>query len=81
MLAEQQTLTIQKAIDLKAQHHAAGDLPKVVGIYQQILEATSNQPVALNYLGMIANQVGKHNIAFDFISKPLTNKLTLALVH
>ena len=59
MLAEQQTLTIQKAIVLKAQHHAAGDLPKVVGIYQQMLEANPNQPVAHNYLDMIANQVGK----------------------
>ena len=72
MPAEQeQTLAIQEAIDLAVQHHAAGDLPKAEGIYQQILQADPNQPIALHYLGMIAHQVGKNDIAIDLISKAI----------
>ena len=37
--SEQQTLTLQEAIDLGIAHHKAGDLPKAEGIYNQILEA------------------------------------------
>jgi predicted TPR repeat methyltransferase len=68
---QQQTLTIQQAIDLGLQHHSAGDLPKAESIYQQILQAEPNQPVVLRLLGTIALQVGKHEIAVDLIGKAL----------
>ena len=69
---EEQTLTIQQAIDLAVQHHTAGDLPKAEGIYQQVLQAEPNQPVALHLLGVIAHQVGKNDISVDLITKALT---------
>ena len=35
---EQQTLTLQQALDLALQHHVAGRLPEAENIYQQILQ-------------------------------------------
>ena len=67
----QKTLTIQEALDLAVQHHSAGRLPEAEGIYQQILEANPNQPVALRLLGTLAHQVGKNDLAVDLISKAL----------
>ena len=37
---QEQTLTIQQALDLAVQHHNAGDLPKAEGFYQQVLQNT-----------------------------------------
>ena len=47
---QEQTQTIQQAIDLAVQHHQAGDLPKAESVYQQILQTDPNQPVALHLL-------------------------------
>ena len=66
----QQTLAIQESIDLALQHHTAGRLPEAESIYQQILQADPNQPVALHLLGVIAHQVGKNDIAVDLIGCP-----------
>ena len=73
MPAEQeQTLPIQQALELAIQHHTAGDLPKAEGIYNQIIQAEPNQPVALHLLGVIAHQVGKNDISVELITKALT---------
>ncbi len=77
----QQTLTIQQAIDLAVQHHNAGRLPEAEGIYTQVLQAEPNQPVALHLLGVIAQQMGKNDIAVDFISKALAIKPDYAEAH
>ena len=69
--SEQQTLTLQQALDLAVQHHAAGDLSKAESIYQQVLKSDPNQPVALHLLGVVAHQSGKNDIAVDFITKAL----------
>ena len=71
---EQQTLTTQQAIDLAVQHHNAGRLPEAESICQQILKSDPNQPVALHLLGVIAHQVGKHDIAVDLITMALAIK-------
>ena len=68
---EQQTLAIQESIALAVQHHNAGDLAKAEGLYQQVLQADPNQPVALHLLAVIAHQVGKNDIAVDLIGKAL----------
>ena len=80
-LEQGQPLAIQQAIDLAVQHHIAGDLPKAEGIYQQILQANPNQPIALNLLGVIAQQVGKNDIAADLITKAITIKPDYAEAH
>jgi protein O-GlcNAc transferase len=80
-MTEEQTLTIQQAIDLALQHHTAGDLPKAEGIYQQILQVDPNQPFALHLLGVITHQVGKNDIAVDLINKAITIKPNFAEAH
>ena len=72
--SKQHTLTIQQAIDLGIEHQTAGRLPEAEGIYQQILQADPNQPIALHLLGLIARQVGKNKIAVDLITKALVIK-------
>ena len=79
--AGQQTVTIQQALDLAVQHHSEGRLPEAEGLYQQILQADPNQPVALHLLGLIAHQVGKNDIAFDLITKALAVEPDYAEAH
>ena len=74
MSEQQQSLTIQQAIDLGVQHHNAGDLTKAEGIYKQILQSDPDQPVALHLLGVIAHQVGKNDVAVDLITRALAIK-------
>ena len=71
---QEQTLTIQQAVDLAVQHHQAGNLPEAESIYQQILQAEPNQPVAMHLLGVIAHQSGKNDIAVNLITKALAIK-------
>ena len=78
---DQQTLVIQESIDLALQHHAAGRLPEAESIYQQILQADPNQPVALHLLGVIAHQGGKHDTAVDLITKALAISPDSAEAH
>ena len=80
-MTEQQTLTIQQAIDLGVQHHNAGHLPEAENIYNQILKAEPAQPVVLHLLGVIAHQVGKNDITVDLISKALAIKPDFAEAH
>jgi len=78
---QEQTLAIQQAIDLAVQHHQAGDLPKAEGIYQQILQADPNQPIALHFLGLIAHQIGESDRAAIIISDALKIKPDYAEAH
>ena len=77
MSEQQQTLTIQQAIDLGVQHHTAGHLTEAESIYKQVLEADSNQPVALNLLGVVAHQLGKKDKVIDLITKVPKTQLIL----
>ena len=79
--SSQQTLTLQEALDLGVQHHNAGDLPKAEGIYNQILEADPDQPVALHLLGVIAHQTGNNEKAVELIEKALTLQPDYAEAH
>jgi len=79
--AQQQTLTIQQALDLAGKHNNAGDLPKAESICRQILQADPNQHVALHLLGVIAQQVGKNEIAEKFITKAIDIKPDYAEAH
>jgi tetratricopeptide (TPR) repeat protein len=77
----QRTLTIKEALELAVQHHGAGRLPEAEGVYQKILQADPNQPVAVHMLGVVAHQVGKNDIAVDLITKSLAIKPDQAEAH
>mgnify|MGYP000904998824 FL=1 len=81
MSEQQQTLTIQQAIDLAVQHHNAGRLPEAENIYQQILQSEPNHPTALHLLGVIAHQVGKNDVAVDLITRAIAIDPDLAEAH
>ena len=81
MPEQQQTLTIQQAIDLGVQHHKAGRLPQAESIYKQILQSDPDQPAALHLLGVIAHQTGKNDTAVDLITQALALKPDLAEAH
>ena len=58
-----QRLSIQQALDLALQEHGAGRFSEAEGLYQQVLQADPNQPVALHLLGVIAHQNGNNDVA------------------
>lgn len=58
-----------------------GDLQRAENIYHKILQIDPNQPVALHHLGVAAHQVGKNDIAVDYISKALSIRPGYAEAH
>jgi predicted O-linked N-acetylglucosamine transferase (SPINDLY family) len=81
MSEQQQTLSLQQAIDLAVQHHNAGRLPEAENTYQQILQSEPNHPTALHLLGVIAHQTGKNDKAVDLITKALGLKPDYVEAH
>lgn len=76
-----QALDIPKTLDAAVKHHSAGRLPRAEQLYQQVLQADPDQPVALNLLGVIARQRGDHAGAVDLITKALAIKPDMAEAH
>jgi tetratricopeptide (TPR) repeat protein/SAM-dependent methyltransferase len=69
--AKKRMLSLQQALEFAAGHLKAGRLSQAKKIYQQILQVTPNQPIALNLLGVIAHSMGRSDIAIDLITKAL----------
>jgi tetratricopeptide (TPR) repeat protein/SAM-dependent methyltransferase len=69
--------TLQAAVG----HHQAGRLSQAEAIYQQILQMAPNHPDALHLLGMIAYQLGKHDIAVELINRALVFVPDFAEAH
>ena len=51
--------------------HRAGNLPEAERLYQQILSVEPQHADALHLLGVLANQVGKADLAVDLISRSI----------
>ena len=79
--SEQQTLSLQQALDLAVKHHTAGDLLRAESIYNQILVSEPDQPQALHLLGVIAHQGGHNDAGFELIGKALAIKPDYAEAH
>ena len=60
-------LSLNQAYDLAMLHHQAGRLVEAEQIYRQILAVQPNHADSLHYLGVIAHQAGRHDIAADLI--------------
>jgi len=63
--------TISEALAIAIQHHEGGRLQAAEQIYRQILEVEPSQPDALHNLGVLAHQVGKHEVAIEYIGKAI----------
>ena len=57
--------TLQRAIE----HHQAGRLPQAEALYREIIALDPNCADALHLLGVVALQVGRHEIAVDLIRR------------
>src|SRR3979409_391375 len=64
--------SVPKAIQAALEHHQAGRLSQAEAHYRQILQAEPNHPDALHNLGVMASQVGKHEIAVELIGKAIS---------
>ncbi|MEG3620228.1 sulfotransferase [Magnetovibrio sp. PR-2] len=78
---QNQTVTVDQALQLALEHHQAGRLQDAESIYRQILQAQPNHHQALNFLGMIAHATGNYDAALDLIGKALGVKPDDAHAH
>ncbi len=73
--------SIPEYLQLAIEYHKTGHLPQAEAIYQRILQVAPDHPGALHFLGLIAGQVGKYEIAIELISKALVFKPDYAEAH
>ena len=60
-------MNIPRAFQIALQHHQAGRLAEAEALYRQILAAQPDHAEALHHLGVIAQQVGRHDLAVEWI--------------
>jgi tetratricopeptide (TPR) repeat protein len=73
--------TISEAWAIAIEHHQAGRLQAAERIYRQILQVQPNHADALHCLGVIASQVGKHEVAVEYIGRAIGLKGSAAAFH
>jgi len=72
---------LDQAFRLAVAHHQAGRLSEAEGLYRQILGAQPNHPGALHLLGVIADQVGRHEVGVELIQKAIALAPQVADFH
>ena len=68
---------LQTAIDF----HQAGQLPQAEQICRRILDSNPWQPVALNLLGVVAHQSGRHELAVQYIGQAIEIRPKQPICH
>jgi tetratricopeptide (TPR) repeat protein len=63
--------TLSEALAIAIQHHQAGRLQAAEQIYRQILAAAPHHADAWHLLGVIASQVGRHEVAVEYIRRAI----------
>ena len=66
---EPTTLTPDDALELAIAHHQRGDLDTAERVYTAILEHQPHRPDALNFMGMLQFQRGRHAQAHRFLKE------------
>ncbi|MDP2029750.1 MAG: tetratricopeptide repeat protein [Thiobacillus sp.] len=74
-------MEISNAMQLATGHHQAGRLVEAESVCQQILQKSANHPDALYLLGLIAYQIGMHDVATAFFGQVIEIKPHDADVH
>jgi tetratricopeptide (TPR) repeat protein/2-polyprenyl-3-methyl-5-hydroxy-6-metoxy-1,4-benzoquinol methylase len=64
--------SVHGVMEAALEHHRAGRLTRAEALYQQVLRVAPNHPDALHFLGVIASQVGKNEIAVELIRKAIS---------
>ena len=73
--------SIPDYLQLAIEYHKSGHLAQAEAIYRQILQVAPDHPGALHFLGLIARQMGKIEIAIKLISRALAFKPDYAEAH
>ncbi|MBF0358322.1 MAG: tetratricopeptide repeat protein [Magnetococcales bacterium] len=66
-----QTMSIDSAWQLAVEHHQANRLAEAEHIYRAILQVSPNHYGAQHHIGIIINQLGKHEESLAFFTKAL----------
>lgn len=66
--------TIAEALDIAVRHHTGGNLAEAEAIYRQVLAVQPDNADALNLMGVIAHQVGRNDLAVDFLTRAIAAK-------
>ena len=73
--------TISEALAVAVQYHQSGNLQQAEAIYRQVLQVDPNNVDALHLLGVIAGQMGKHDLAVEYISQAIRIRPSDAVLH
>ncbi|MGA3068558.1 MAG: tetratricopeptide repeat protein [Tepidisphaeraceae bacterium] len=73
--------TIQQTFVAALRHHQAGQLQEAERLYRQVLAWQPEHVGALNYLGVIADAVGKRDIAVELIRRAISIHPNYADAH
>ncbi|MBF0110959.1 MAG: tetratricopeptide repeat protein [Magnetococcales bacterium] len=65
---------IQELLQRAVQYHAAGRLAEAQSLYREILDHHPDHPEALHFLGIVAHQKGRDDLALPLIERSLTVK-------
>ena len=74
-------LTIRQSMELALAHHGAGRLDQAEQMYRLILDADPNEPNALDMLGAVLSQRGRHAEGLALIDRALALRPDAADYH
>ena len=73
--------TMQQTLQRALRHHGAGEFEQAAVIYRDILSDDPENAVALNLLGVIAHQTGRHEEAIQLIGEAIHLRPNVADFH
>jgi len=65
---------LEAALRLAIQHHQAGRPAEAEALYRHVLAVCPDHPDTLHFLGLLADQTGRHETAVDLIGRALRAK-------
>src|SRR5436190_17570794 len=74
-------MTLDQTLQIALEHHQQGRLPQAEQLYRQVLQQVPTQPDALHLMGVLAQQVGKLDVAIQLISRAIANRPNDAVYH
>jgi predicted O-linked N-acetylglucosamine transferase (SPINDLY family) len=74
-------VTIEHDFDVALAHHVKGELSKAESLYRSILERNPGHADSMHFLGVIAQQMGRHEIAVALISDSIKLKSSKVEAH
>ncbi|MDD5328411.1 MAG: tetratricopeptide repeat protein [Sulfuricella sp.] len=72
---------VAKAMQAAIAHHQAGRLPDANAVCQQILQVAPNHPDPWHLMGVMAYQIGMHDVAIELIGRALELAPNFADAH